>query len=50
MNSRMDPSIVKYEAYFIKPTTTGLVNNSLQPAFSNYRHTTIPIGKDGSRT
>jgi Carboxypeptidase regulatory-like domain/TonB dependent receptor len=43
--SRMDPSIVKYEAYFIKPTTAGLVNNSLQPAFSNYRHTTIPSVK-----
>ncbi len=31
-----------YQALFIKPTQGGLVNNSLQPAFSNYRHTTIP--------
>jgi hypothetical protein len=43
--SRMDPVAVKYEAFFITPTTGGLVNNSLQPAFSNYRHTTIPSFK-----
>ena len=40
--SRMDPSALKYQAFFIAPTTAGKVNNSLQPAFSNYRHTTIP--------
>lgn len=40
--SRMDPSSLKYQAFFIGPTGGGLVNNSLQPAFSNYRHTTIP--------
>ena len=41
--SRMDPSSLKYQAFFIRPTTAaGCKNNSLQPAFSNYRHTTIP--------
>jgi len=43
--SRMDPSALKYQSFFISPTTGGLVNNSLQPAFSNYRHTTIPSFK-----
>jgi hypothetical protein len=40
--SRMDPSSLLYQALFIKPTQGGLVNNAIQPAFSNYRHTTIP--------
>ena len=40
--SRMDPSSLKYQAFYIAPTQGGLVNNSLQPPFSNYRHTTIP--------
>jgi hypothetical protein len=40
--SRMDPSSLKYQAFFIGPTSGGKVNNSLQPAFANYRHTTIP--------
>jgi hypothetical protein len=40
--SRMDPSALKYQAFFIGPTGGGLQNNSLQPAFSNYRHTSIP--------
>jgi hypothetical protein len=40
--SRMDPSVLKYQAFFISPTSKGLVNNSLIPAFSNYRHTSIP--------
>jgi Carboxypeptidase regulatory-like domain len=43
--SRMDPSSLLYQKYFIAPTTAGLLNNSLQPAFSNYRHTTIPSFK-----
>jgi hypothetical protein len=43
--SRMDPSALLYQKYFIAPTTAGLQNNSLQPAFSNYRHTTIPSFK-----
>jgi hypothetical protein len=40
--SRMDKSSLLYQALFIKPTQGGLVNNSVQPAYSNYRHTTIP--------
>jgi hypothetical protein len=40
--SRMDPSALRYQAFFIHPTSAGTQNNSLQPAFSNYRHTTIP--------
>jgi hypothetical protein len=40
--SRMDPSSLKYQAFFISPTSSGLVNNYLSPAFSNYRHTSIP--------
>ncbi len=44
--SRMDKSSLLYQKYFIAPTTAGLLqNNSLQPAFSNYRHTTIPSFK-----
>ncbi len=43
--SRMDKSSLAYQKVFIAPTTAGLVNNSLQPAFSNYRHTTIPSFK-----
>ncbi len=43
--SRMDPSSLAYQKFFIAPTTAGLQNNSLQPAFSNYRHTTIPSFK-----
>jgi hypothetical protein len=43
--SRMDPSSLAYQKYFIAPTTTGLLNNSLQPSWSNYRHTTIPSFK-----
>ena len=43
--SRMDPSALLYQKYFIAPTSAGIVNNSLQPAFSNYRHTTIPSFK-----
>ena len=43
--SRMDPSSLAYQKVFIAPTTAGLQNNSLQPAFSNYRHTTIPSFK-----
>ena len=43
--SRMDASSLRYQALFIKPTQGGLVNNSIQPAFSNYRHTTIPSFK-----
>jgi hypothetical protein len=43
--SRMDPSSLAYQKYFIAPTTAGTTNNSLQPAFSNYRHTTIPSFK-----
>ena len=43
--SRMDPSSLAYQKFFIKPTQGGLQNNSLQPAFSNYRHTTIPSFK-----
>jgi Carboxypeptidase regulatory-like domain/TonB dependent receptor len=43
--SRMDPSSLAYQKYFIAPTTAGLANNSLQPAFSNFRHTTIPSFK-----
>jgi len=43
--SRMDPSSLKYQSFFIGPTTAGKVNNSLQPVFSNYRHTTIPSFK-----
>ena len=33
------------EAISSRPLQRGLVNNSLQPAFSNYRHTTIPSFK-----
>jgi hypothetical protein len=40
--SRMDSSALAYQGLFIKPTQGGLVNNSVQPAYSNYRHTTIP--------
>ena len=43
--SRMDPSSLAYQKFFIAPSTAGLANNSLQPAFSNYRHTTIPSFK-----
>ncbi len=43
--SRMDASALKYQSLFIKPTQGGLVNNSIQPAYSNYRHTTIPSFK-----
>jgi hypothetical protein len=44
--SRMDPSVLKYQQFFIKPnlggSNPGLSNNNLLPPFSNYRHTTIP--------
>jgi hypothetical protein len=44
--SRMDPSVLKYQAFFIAPnlggSNPGLNNNNLAPQFSNYRHTTIP--------
>jgi len=44
--SRMDPSSLKYQAFFIAPnlggSNPGLNNNNLAPPFSNYRHTTIP--------
>jgi hypothetical protein len=44
--SRLDPSVLKYQAFFIKPnlggSNPGLNNNNLAPPFSNYRHTTIP--------
>ncbi len=40
--SRMDASSLAYQTLFIKPTEGGLVNNSVQPPYSNYRHTTIP--------
>ena len=44
--SRMDPSVLKYQAFFIAPnlggSNPGLNNNTLQAPFSNYRHTTIP--------
>ena len=43
--SRMDPSALTYQKYFIAPTSAGIANNSLQPAFSNFRHTTIPSFK-----
>jgi hypothetical protein len=43
--SMMDPSSLLYQKYFISPTTAGLQNNSLQPPWSNYRHTTIPSFK-----
>ena len=43
--SRMDASSLRYQSLFIKPTQGGLVNNSIQPAYSNYRHTTIPSFK-----
>jgi Carboxypeptidase regulatory-like domain/TonB dependent receptor len=47
--SRMDPSSLAYQKVFIAPniggSNPGLANNSLQPAFSNYRHTTIPSFK-----
>ena len=40
--SRMDSSALLYQKLFIKPTQGGLVNNAIEPAYSNYRHTTIP--------
>ena len=44
--SRMDPSVLKYQSFFITPnlggSNPGLNNNTLQAPFSNYRHTTIP--------
>ncbi len=40
--SRMDASALRYQSLFIQPTQGGLVNNSIQPAYANYRHTTIP--------
>jgi hypothetical protein len=44
--SRMDPSVLRYQAFFIAPnlggSNPGLNNNNLAPPFSNYRHTTIP--------
>ncbi len=47
--SRMDPSALAYQKFFIAPnvggSNPGLANNSLQPAFANYRHTTIPSFK-----
>jgi hypothetical protein len=43
--SRMDPSSLAYQKFFIAPTTAGLQNNSLLPPWSNYRHTTIPSFK-----
>ncbi len=43
--SRMDPSSLAYQKFFIAPTSAGLLNNSLLPPFSNYRHTTIPSFK-----
>lgn len=43
--SRMNPTSLKEQALFLAPNLGGLVNNELQPAYSNYRHTTIPSFK-----
>jgi hypothetical protein len=40
--SRMDPTAIREQALFIAPTQGGQVNNAIMPAYSNYRHTTIP--------
>ena len=46
--SRMNPTSLKEQALFLAPNygSPGLLtNNELQPAYSNYRHTTIPSFK-----
>jgi hypothetical protein len=44
--SRMDPTSLAYQKFFISPNQGGgLVNNTLQAPFANYRHTTIPSFK-----
>jgi hypothetical protein len=40
--SRMDPSSLRYQSIFISPTQGGQVNNTIMPAYANYRHTTLP--------
>ncbi len=40
--NRQDPVALKLQALFPAPNAPGIVNNYNVPAFSNYRHTTIP--------
>jgi hypothetical protein len=43
--SRLDPVALKIQSTFISPNHPGLVSNYYVPAFSNYKHTTIPSFK-----
>jgi hypothetical protein len=43
--SQMDPIALKFQSYIPLPNAPGAVNNYNIPAYSNYRHTTIPSVK-----
>ena len=42
---RMDPVALKVQGYIPLPLTSGIVNNYPVPAYTNFRHTTIPSFK-----